>query len=305
MKNLIILEKVSLSFFLLILFLCFNSKMSLITKLEKEKLQNNNETEKSKSKYNLNKLKSKVNKTSSSFSTTKQYDYVKNLVEKLETSEINSQKKVFNKGWLRLAEKEKFMKLTLLSDTERGNINPFRINKVNNNNNIGFNSIDTIFYCELEENKGFNVYNTENKNKSLLESLIFTEVDLLEDSFPFDYKNLCFSISVLNKDGFTKRKEFLCGGDNHERNIWYCGFKKYLNQFCDLNQPQKIFHQPVIIIPTPSHYCNEKWDYHENGKNWDCSCKSGNTQSPINLPDLKEDKVYLNTERSLFEFYNE
>jgi len=46
--------------------------------------------------------------------------------------------------------------------------------------------------------------------------------------------------------------------------------------------------QPIILIPLPSPSCNEKWDYLNEGKDWECTCKEGKEQSPINLPKTEE-----------------
>jgi len=41
---------------------------------------------------------------------------------------------------------------------------------------------------------------------------------------------------------------------------------------------------PIILIPLPSKKCNEGWGYESKGDNWECECKDGREQSPINLP---------------------
>jgi len=42
--------------------------------------------------------------------------------------------------------------------------------------------------------------------------------------------------------------------------------------------------QPLIIIPTATPQCNEKWDYNQHGEDWECTCAEGRQQSPIDLP---------------------
>jgi len=42
--------------------------------------------------------------------------------------------------------------------------------------------------------------------------------------------------------------------------------------------------QPIIIIPTASHTCNVGWSYANKGDDWECLCKEGLEQSPIDLP---------------------
>lgn len=109
-------------------------------------------------------------------------------------------------------------------------------------------------------------------------------------------------MTILNVDGISKHKEIFCANNNFERNLWFCSFKKYLNQYCDLTQPQVTVKQPVIIIPTPSRFCNEKWNYQQNGRDWECTCKEGKIQSPIDLPAIEKPQEVLNAERTLFEF---
>lgn len=33
--------------------------------------------------------------------------------------------------------------------------------------------------------------------------------------------------------------------------------------------------------------CNDKWEYNDHGQDWQCDCKEGLSQSPIDLPDKK------------------
>lgn len=37
------------------------------------------------------------------------------------------------------------------------------------------------------------------------------------------------------------------------------------------------------MFPLPSPFCNENWNYNENGKDWNCKCSEGLEQSPINI----------------------
>lgn len=48
--------------------------------------------------------------------------------------------------------------------------------------------------------------------------------------------------------------------------------------------PKNIAIQPMIIIPKPSRHCNEGWNYQNKGEDWECDCKEGKEQSPIDLP---------------------
>lgn len=42
--------------------------------------------------------------------------------------------------------------------------------------------------------------------------------------------------------------------------------------------------QPEWILPMPSPWCNENWNYNALGSDWQCRCWDGQHQSPIDLP---------------------
>jgi len=46
---------------------------------------------------------------------------------------------------------------------------------------------------------------------------------------------------------------------------------------------EKIIEQPIIMMPIPSPFCNENWNYAKSGSNWNCKCSESLSQSPINL----------------------
>lgn len=45
--------------------------------------------------------------------------------------------------------------------------------------------------------------------------------------------------------------------------------------------------QPFIVIPLAQRYCNLGWGYLSKGNDWECLCKEGKEQSPIDLPPAK------------------
>ncbi len=100
----------------------------------------------------------------------------------------------------------------------------------------------------------------------------------------------------------------LCSTSVTDKNRWICAIKKSKGIKCDLPTTeiinQKIkkerIEQPIIIIPIPSPMCNEKWNYNAHGNEWQCKCKEGTNQSPIDLPVSKE-AVKINN-GALFEF---
>ena len=42
--------------------------------------------------------------------------------------------------------------------------------------------------------------------------------------------------------------------------------------------------QPYIVIPVPAKECNQDWTYAKTGKDWECGCTEGSSQSPIDIP---------------------
>lgn len=45
--------------------------------------------------------------------------------------------------------------------------------------------------------------------------------------------------------------------------------------------------QPYIVIPLAQRFCNMGWGYLSKGSDWECLCKEGKEQSPIDLPPAK------------------
>ncbi len=81
---------------------------------------------------------------------------------------------------------------------------------------------------------------------------------------------------------------------------WVCAIMKLLGNIpaeclapqnkTEIEVIEKKITQPIIIIPLPSKYCNEDWNYQKSGDDWECDCKEGREQSPIDLP-LKEKAI--------------
>ena len=42
-------------------------------------------------------------------------------------------------------------------------------------------------------------------------------------------------------------------------------------------------YEPIILIPQQRPYCNADWNYNNKGNDWECICKEGKEQSPIDL----------------------
>jgi carbonic anhydrase len=109
---------------------------------------------------------------------------------------------------------------------------------------------------------------------------------------PLAQNTKCFEI-----EDFENCQWDLCANDTEVMNKWLCKLQTLLEQKLDpicnsntdgnVNQPtviEKKITQPIIIIPTPSPYCNENWNYQNRGSDWNCECSEGSEQSPIDLP---------------------
>merc|ERR1719362_1337666 len=46
--------------------------------------------------------------------------------------------------------------------------------------------------------------------------------------------------------------------------------------------------QPIVIVPTASAHCNQNWNYQKFGDDWECDCREGSEQSPIDLPKIDQ-----------------
>ena len=44
-----------------------------------------------------------------------------------------------------------------------------------------------------------------------------------------------------------------------------------------------IENQPIWLYSTPTPLCNERWNYQSHGKDWQCTCSDGLSQSPIKI----------------------
>jgi carbonic anhydrase len=108
--------------------------------------------------------------------------------------------------------------------------------------------------------------------------------------------NYCFVVEDMENINWK-----LCTTSNDVRKVWVCTIKQTLNMVdsqcvsTKIQTPtvieEKII-QPIILIPQPSRNCNDKWSYRNKGSDWECICKEGLEQSPIDLPlNTKDAKV--------------
>eukprot|EP00340_Litonotus_pictus_P002354 CAMPEP_0170516818 /NCGR_PEP_ID=MMETSP0209-20121228/2950_1 /TAXON_ID=665100 ORGANISM="Litonotus pictus, Strain P1" /NCGR_SAMPLE_ID=MMETSP0209 /ASSEMBLY_ACC=CAM_ASM_000301 /LENGTH=565 /DNA_ID=CAMNT_0010801861 /DNA_START=426 /DNA_END=2123 /DNA_ORIENTATION=+ len=116
-------------------------------------------------------------------------------------------------------------------------------------------------------------------------------VDIVEvTKYYNNIKYFCFEIN----DKFNKNWR-LCNTNSTITRLWVCRISNILKMPLDPKcispiRSSKIETkdvdeiQPEVIIPLPSKFCNENWSYRHLGQDWDCLCKEGYEQSPIDLP---------------------
>jgi carbonic anhydrase len=101
----------------------------------------------------------------------------------------------------------------------------------------------------------------------------------------------CFTVSDIDK---TEWK--LCKEQEWPAKNWRCTIKSMvtgkdikgcmndIEEDDDNSSWDEATIEPVIIIPLPSKYCNEGWNWQKNGNDWNCDCVEGKEQAPIDLP---------------------
>ena len=100
----------------------------------------------------------------------------------------------------------------------------------------------------------------------------------------------------------------LCTESGDVKQKWYCQIKGILKDPCDANEssePVKVTNEikeEVILYQLPSPNCNENWNYMHHGNNWDCICKEGLKQSPIDLNPNQTCNPYEVAPYTKFEF---
>jgi carbonic anhydrase len=207
-------------------------------------------------------------------------------------------------GWLQISSslflnKNKFPPVVLEDGTVEAiqvNADFFRRNDafVPNSNDENLPKTPYHFYFRVNNDNLY--YSPTKTDETILGNIFFNRVLIDSD----DSKD-CFFLYEL---GVPERWR-LCADDKNQRMAFVCEIKKELNEedyicskaadgkgeFLDMNaipKPTVIEDrqiQPIMLIPLPSRNCNDKWDYISKGKDWECTCKEGLEQSPVDLPE--------------------
>lgn len=173
------------------------------------------------------------------------------------------------------------------------------------------------FYFILKDNHLY--YKVDEKDLNVLYSFDLDNYNKIEELLPewqLDATTYyCFKLS----EQLTKYEYKICSKKLEEHQKLACAIANFLKTelpHCNVNQitgdiekgsnpviPTEIketVEDTTIIIPLPTKSCNEKWDYLNHGDDWECLCKDGSIQSPIDLPDPLE--ATLSPVTPLFEF---
>ena len=140
---------------------------------------------------------------------------------------------------------------------------------------------------------GLNIYYSLSKTDiNILDAISVTQISGVTPTEQTMYNaNMTYCFSVKDADHNSWK---ICALSEEVSKTWVCAIKKLLrvdDPMCEVSQaaPQipvieRNITQPIIIIPTPSPFCNENWNYQRNGVDWNCDCEEGREQSPIDLP---------------------
>lgn len=206
--------------------------------------------------------------------------------------------KVFHKGWLQVSSPMfrhpgRFPPILLpdgKSMTIKTNKKFFRVNTdyKKGQNNKNFPPGKLYFWMRLS---GKNIYYSGNKNDlNILGNIAVKNVIDAHKQDEYSADALCFKIYDRED-----RRWKLCAQNMNARDKWICKIKEVLGldtRTCKGSKMAddsgklivKTIIQPTILIPLASHTCNDNWNFKMKGRDWECECKEGKEQSPINLP---------------------
>ena len=227
-------------------------------------------------------------------------------VESESESESESERlmnqKINREGWLTVASKEfknaiRFPEIPLpdgnkskLLLTEKNEL----INEFYNKKAKKGGPTNLYFYFRLSEKHLY--YSSDKKNINILGNILIKKIRGIQN---LNDKNNCMIVT-----DFENIKYKLCSKTRKEILQWICYIQASLqlksSGYCKdpknfnaalLGQRKiikRIITQPFIIIPMAQRHCNSKWNYLKKGRDWECLCKEGKEQSPIDLPTVTD-----------------
>lgn len=204
-------------------------------------------------------------------------------------------------NWMAIASMEfrntnRFPIVTLPNDKKsqiKYNNQNFRLNDAHNCTDKAKPALDIFFWFRVSKKHLY--YSSTETDINVLGVIDIASIENVEDDETTDenIKLYCFD-TIDTKD----KKWKVCSPVKEIRRQWVCFIRKELglgvDEECGVkysNMTHEVIKDVVendIIIPLPSHHCNEKWNYQQNGDDWECECKEGTEQSPIELPEIEK-----------------
>ena len=172
----------------------------------------------------------------------------------------------------------------------------FRINGAYGNKNLAEKlPNDKFFWFRLS---GLNLYySTTDTDINILGAISVDSIDNvltpMKDSST-EFITTCFTVKDADRIEWK-----VCGMQEATVKLWFCQLKSFLGVKDENNCPMNVngdadtpkiikktieITQAYVIVPTESPMCNEGWNYNKFGADWECDCKDGHQQSPIDLP---------------------
>jgi carbonic anhydrase len=253
----------------------------------------------------LKKDKSLIESLNESFLNKKTYESSENFSEEEELeyaipSKNSTAPAVMSaEGWLKISSKEfsnrnKFPSLEV--EGKKFNVKSddrnFRINNIydekNKSNDLPQSNID--FYFRLVKNL---IYYTVCKDDvNIIGTIDVVSVKPKSFFLPGQENESCFTVTDSQNIEWD-----LYAQDLKTRDDWICKLRTVLGMDCNqlfnttsTNITEAIgtqIYQPIIVIPIPAKECNFNYDYRLKGNDWECGCKEGLEQSPIDIPSFE------------------
>lgn len=155
------------------------------------------------------------------------------------------------------------------------------------------------FYFHLVQNHIY--YSTTKSDMNVLGEINIKSISTVGSNLHQIYEGKDLLLYCINIQDSDTTKYKLCHENEDTKNKWECKIKLELNitapdncfnepEQNDEEQPinKRYINQPIVLVPTPSKFCNAGWNYKNHGADWECDCKEGVEQSPINLPIKKK-----------------
>jgi len=172
---------------------------------------------------------------------------------------------------------------------------------------------DKHFYVRI--NKRYTYFTNGPKSKSII--FFFDNKDMKETKNLHDENSCVEVVTFPNKLNGERYPKYTFCHPNRELATKFDCYLVNLRQDTDfkvcetklgvgdlkknLKIIKKKINHPIMIIPTPQRICNYQWSYENKGSDWECLCKEGKYQSPIDLPDPK--KAVISPMQPMFDYY--